>query len=238
MAKTATRPVPTKALKGKKEERGRSGVVVSPVIRASFPYVHKPDSGGEFSKDNYKITCLIDKKREVELKPLKQACLEAARQIWPIIKFDELEHPFKDGDDSKLDSYHGCIHFTAKSNRKPGVVGADKLGLPEGVEVYGGCYARVSVSAFTYTRPGEVIVEKGGKRFKKKEELRGVSLALNNVQFIKDGERFGGGSTPQEDFTEIDPSEYDDISENESFDKDKEPEEEAELEEIDEDELM
>lgn len=224
--------------KAKKEERGRSGVVVTPLVRASFPYVDRPDTGNEYSTGKYKITGLLEKAREEELKPLKKACLEAARQVWPDVKFNQLEHPFHDGDESETEAHHGHISFTAKTTRRPGIVGPDKMPLAEGDSVYGGCYVRFSVTAFTYTRPAEVIVEKDGKQQKKKRQLKGVSLALNNVQFVKDGERYGGGTSADDDFTEIDPA---DIEEDETFEEaleEEAEEEEEEAEEVDDDEEL
>jgi len=220
--------------KAKKEERGRSGVVVTPVVRCSYPYVDKPDTGNEYSSGKYKITGLLEKTKEDELKPLKQACLVAARQIWPKIKFNDLEHPFRDGDESEAEVNHGNVYFSAKSSRKPGIVGPDKEALPDGVEVYGGCYVRFSVTAFTYTRPAEILIEKEGKRIKKKTTLKGVSFALNNVQFVKDGERLGGGTTAEEDFDEIEPAEFEETEEDENFEEG----EEVEAEDEDEEEIL
>ena len=222
--------------KAKKEERGRSGVVVTPVVRASFPYVEKPDTGNEYSTGKYKITGLIEKDKEPELKPLKQACMAAAKQIWPKIKFKELEHPFRDGDETETEAHHGHVFFSAKSNRKPGIVGPDKLPLTEGDEVYGGCYVRFSVTAFTYTRPAEVYIEKDGVTKKKKVQIKGVSFALNNVQFIRDGERFGGGTTADDDFDEVNPADFEDITEEENFDEAEDKAEEVEEEETEEEE--
>ena len=221
-------PEKKKETKAKKEERGRSGVVVTPVVRASYPYVDKPDTGNEYSSGKYKITGLIEKTREDELKPLKQACLAAARQIWPKVKFNDLEHPFRDGDEGEAEINKGHVHFTAKSGRKPGIVGPDKAELPEGAEVYGGCYVRFSVTAFTYTRPAEILIEKDGKRIKKKTQLKGVSLALNNVQFVKDGERLGGGTTADEDFDEIEPADFEEVEEDEDFEEGEEVEDDEE----------
>ena len=225
--------------KAKKEERGRSGTVVTPVVRASFPYVEKPDTGNEYSTGKYKITGLIEKDREAEIKPLKQACMAAAKQIWPKIKFNQLEHPFRDGDESETEGHHGHVTFTAKTNRKPGIVGPDKLPLGEGIDVYGGCYVRFSVTAFTYNRPDKVTVEKAdGTIEKKKVMIKGVSLALNNVQFIKDGDRFGGGTSADQDFEEVDPADYDEVGEDEKFDEGEGEEGEVEDDDDDDDNLM
>ena len=224
----------TGAEKKRPKAKGKSSTISSPVMRASFPFVHKADSSGEYSKGDYNITCFLPKEREGELKALKQACLQAAKQDWPKIKFNDLEHPFRDGSEEGNERYEDAVFFRAKTTRKPTVVGPDLQQLPEGVEVYGGCYVRVSVVAASYYRPGEVIVEKDGKRKKTKQQIKGVTLYLNNVQFVKDGERLGGGSDPNEDFDEIDPSEYDDIEEGEGFDEDDGDEEEGDEEEIDE----
>ena len=235
----------TKAKTGNKgkEKRGKSGTVATPLVRFSFPYVYKMDIGNENSSEKYKITGIIEKDREAELKPLKQACMVAAKQIWPKIKYKELETPFNDGDESNTEAHQGHIIFTAKTTRKPTVVGPDKLPLAEGNEVYGGCYGKFSVVASTYNRVAEAYIEKAdGTTKKTKKPIKGVNFFLNNVQFIKDGERFGGGTSADQDFDEVDPAEYDDVGEDENFEEDgietTEGAGEEEGEEEDDDELM
>lgn len=233
--KTTTKKSNATEEKKRPTAKGKSGVIASPVMRCSFPFVHKADVGGEYSKGDYNITCFIPKEREAELKSIKQACMAAAKQDWPDIKFNQLEHPFRDGDEDGGNAYAGSIFFKSKTKRKPQIVGPDLQPLAEGEEVYGGCYVRVSVVAASYYRPGEVLVEKpDGSQQKKKKQIRGVTLYLNNVQFVKDGERMGGGSNPSEDFEEIDPSEFDEMEEGEDFEDDADEELEDEIEEDDE----
>lgn len=235
--KKTTTKTSTKTSEKEFEKAFSEKPIITPIVRASFPYVHKPDVGGKYSDNKYKLTHMLEKEREDELKTLKQDCFKVAKKSWPNIKFNELEHPFKDGDESNDTNAHGHIVFNAKSNRKPGVVGPTREPLDEDQEVYGGCYVRSSLVAHSYTRPTELIVEKNGKRTKQKETIRGVGLYLNNVQFVKDGERFGGGSSPTEDFDEIDPSEFegDDDLDVENLD-DAIPAQADDMEEVDEDE--
>jgi len=216
--------------KGGKRKSEISSVIVTPIMRASFPSVHKPDTGGQFSKGDYRLDLCLPKEEKDKLKPLKQLCLKTAQKHWKGIKFNDLKTPIKDGDEREGDNaaYEGCVYFNAHSNRKPGIVGPDRQPLEEDQEVYGGCFVRVSLVVATYERTEQVKVREGSKTKTVKEKVKGVTFYLNNVQFVKDGERLGGGSgDPTEDFDEIDPSEYDDISEDEDF-------EETEEEEVDE----
>ena len=175
--------------------------VTTPLVRASFPFLDKPNNQGQYPDNKYKVTGLIEKDREAELKPLKQAILKAAQNKWGKINYKDLETPFRDGDEKeKMEGYAGCVYFTAKSDRKPGIVGPDTNPLPEGESIYGGCYVKFSCVPYAYERGGEVVEVVNGQRKKTKETIRGVGLGLQNIQFIRHGESFGGRSSPQEDF--------------------------------------
>lgn len=59
--------------------------------------------------------------------------------------------------------------------------------------IYGGCYCRACVDLATYT--GKVpLVDDDGSDYE--ATYKGVRAQLKSVQFIKDGESFGGAATP------------------------------------------
>lgn len=138
----------------------------------------------------------------VSIEDLKQLCRDVAiekfgadRTKWPALKF-----PFRDGNvetsyKDKDGFGPGTIFVSLQSINKPGVVEAwaDKAtGKPALLgaqsDFYAGCYARAEVNAYYWTFMGK----------------QGVSLGLQNLQKLRDGERFGGRGNAADAFTPID----------------------------------
>jgi len=209
-------------VRGRGEKRKRSQKFITPIGIISFPCIYKPDTDGPFADDKYKATLLVSKDKEAEIKQMKQMVLSVAREEWgDKVKYSDLETPFHDGDEKaenynknaksegkdenvgKYDNYRKHIFLTAKSTRKPGIVGPDRKELMDGDDIQGGDFVRLSLVAFTYERPATVI-ENGKKATK---VLRGVALSLQNIQKVKTGERFAGGGNAASDFDEIESSE-------------------------------
>ena len=209
------------------DDKGRAKLL-TPLGRVSFPHVHKPHTQGQFADEKYKLDLIFSKDDEAALKPLKLAVQAIAKNKWgENIKSCKMEEedksgkrykvPFRDGDEKTdaqgnvLDGYANSIYITVKSNRKPGIIGTDKQPLDDGKEVYGGCYAICSVTGFHFVQ---------GKK-------KGISFALNNVMFMKDGDSFGGGASAEEDFGKVDVSKYgiddeEEVDEDEDFETDDE----------------
>ena len=225
--------VKSKGTKLKVDDKGRVKLL-TPVVRASFPRVYKPHDRG-YDEGKYTIDLLFEDKDEA--KTLKLAIKKVAENKWggntklgkPGQEGDRkgkiVQIPLKDGDektdknDNLLDGYSGNYYVTAKSNRKPGIVGPDKQPLdPEKVKIEGGDYVMAAITVLPY--------EQGKKK--------GISIALNNLLYVKEGEKFGeGGSDPEEDFADIDTSEYLEGDEEAEVDEDEEFEEEEEEDEDD-----
>lgn len=190
------------AEKEKKKKRER---VVSPVARASFPNLAEPDSGREFSDDKYKITLLFPK--AADLKTLKVAVANAAREEWGAdVDLKSLLLPFRDGSEKEDTFYHDYVYITAKSSRKPGVINMGKEAINAG-DVYGGCFIRANLTPFPYTTTVQVEKDdgKGGTKLVPVEK-KGISFALNSVQFVRDGEAFGGSA--EKDFEDAAVEDY------------------------------
>lgn len=134
------------------------------------------------------------------LEKLKQLCRDVAtekfgadRTKWPPLKF-----PFRDGgtepSHKDKDGYGpGTIFVSLQSVQMPGIVesfaGPDGRPAPLGAKTdfYAGCYARAEVNAYYW-------------KFMGKE---GVSLGLQNLQKLRDGERFGGRGNAAASFDAI-----------------------------------
>ena len=193
----------TKAWKVPVDKKGNpTGNLITPLFRASFVALHEPKGiqGDPNSKKRYSIVMLFPK--DTDFEPLKARIMEVAKEKWGDKAVDVLRKQsnsdkriFKDQGEmaERFAGFEeGCIYLQAGNEKKPGLVG--KKAGPDGtlIEItdedvfYSGCYAIASLRPFAWEHPV------GGK---------GVSLSLNNVQMIKEGERLGGGRTrPSDDF--------------------------------------
>jgi len=108
----------------------------------------------------------------------------AAIQKWGG-KLNGLKLPLRDGDVDRPDdpAYAGCFFLNANNKDKPGIIGADRQEIIEPTELYSGCYGRASLNFFAF----------------KTDESKGVGVALNNIQKLRDGEPLGAVRTKAED---------------------------------------
>lgn len=162
--------------------------VITPEFRVSFPSVFQPSAFDE-QEAKYRITMLFDK--GTDLQAMKKLAAEAVTERWPDRnkRPGNLRNPFRDGDVDKpdVDGYPGHIFVNASSKMKPGVVDCDLQPIIDEEEFYPGCYARASVTAYTYSHKGN----------------NGVAFGLQNIQKIKDGASFSGRSKAEDDFESL-----------------------------------
>lgn len=161
----------------------------TPKGRLSFPFLtepRQPDEPGK--KPMYEVSLIFDKAAQAtpEYKALKDAVLAAAKAEWPKVPLDKIAFPFKKGDDKtnsngeRMDGYDdGTVYVSAKSPSKPTMFDSNGEQISSDT-FYGGCIVKARVAVYSYDY----------QKMKK-----GVSLGLRGVQFIEDGERFGGGGT-------------------------------------------
>ena len=165
--------------------------VFTPPFRVSFPNVYRPSSyqGGE---PKYSIVMLFypanfNEQHKKAWSDVGRIANEAAIDKWkkPIKELpDNFRKPFRKGEEkAHLDGYGpGCIFFSASSKQQPGVVDRNKRAVAE-ADLYPGCWARASISAFAYDNKG-----------------KGVSFGLHNIQKLGEGESFSGKLAAEEDF--------------------------------------
>lgn len=186
----------------------------TPECRVSYASVFKP---AELSK-KYEFVAIFQVKetakskaagtKVVDIEPLKALCRAVAtekygadRTKWPPIGdgVGLLKFPFRDGMEpgkKDKDGYgEGTIFVTlASKTQRPGIVeafaGPDGRPAPLAAEsdFYEGCYARAEVNAYWWEFAGKF----------------GISLGLQNIQKLRDGERFGGRGNAADSFTAID----------------------------------
>lgn len=88
----------------------------------------------------------------------------------------------KDG--TPYEGYEGLWYVTAKNTARPLVIDADKTPLTEADgKPYSGCYVNAIIEVYGNAAPTK----------------KGVFAALKGVQFVRDGDAFGGGGRASED---------------------------------------
>lgn len=159
---------------------------ISPVGRVSYPSLYEPN---EYKgKESYQLTLLFDK--DTDLSEMKAEAARVAKEKWGDKRPKDFDSPFRDGNekDDAGPEYENVTYIRFKRAVKKGppqVVDNRKQPISENSgDMYPGCYARVSYSAFAW--------EEGKKG--------GVSFGLSNVQKVRDGESLDGSSTADQDF--------------------------------------
>ena len=163
--------------------------MTTPTGRVSFPYVFEKAKSLEAGKEGkYEITLYIPKSEDIS--KLRANLEKVAKEAFGA-KFQSLEKlkhpPIKDGDDKDpSDPAYGHWIVRAKSAKRPVVVDGARSPIESKDALYGGCFGRINITPASYAIPTGW----------------GVTLYLNAVQKVKDGERFGGGGVSAEEVFE------------------------------------
>jgi hypothetical protein len=155
-------------------------IITTPTGKASYLYVLNPIQN---QKGQLKYSTDILWPKNTDLSSFKKSLEEVAKNYWgakiPKTIFDCI----KDGDGVRPKSkepyspeYKGHYFVTLRNSLKPGVVDQLMQPITSETEIYSGCYIRASVFLKPYDFDGN----------------RGIALYLQNVQKVKDGDRFGG----------------------------------------------
>lgn len=170
--------------------------------RLSFPDLFTPRAFQPGQEPKYKATLLIPK-GDPQCKVIEDAILAVATAKWGAkaasvikgIRGNPNKFNFQDGDTKDYDGYAGMMALSASSKSRPLVIDRDKspLSAADG-KPYAGCYVAASVEFFAYDNSGN-----------------GISATLKGVQFIKDGDAFGGGAPAS-------PDDFDDLGVEETAD--------------------
>ena len=178
------------------------------VVPGRFSYVHvfEKFSNIKGQDPKYSLMLIIPKSDKATLAKLKKA-IEAAKKQGVSSKWGgklpkNLNIPLHDGDEDFPDvkDFENTYYLNASTTRKPSVVDNHLNEILDEDQVYSGCYGRISINMFPYDAAGN----------------RGVSAGLNNVQWLRKGERLDGGRTANDDFDEVEDSFED---EEEEFDE-------------------
>lgn len=164
--------------------------IVTPKARIAFPHLFEKEVFDDNSKPVYSVTFLFPK--DTDMGPLKKAAALAVEEKWGNKIPKGLKTPFKDGDAVDehgellypYDGFENCYFLKATSEYDPGIVDQKTVAIHDPDVVYGGCYGRGYLQAFTYDR----------------KTSKGVSFALIHFQKLEEGERFANRVSAQEAF--------------------------------------
>jgi hypothetical protein len=190
-------------------DKAKAQPIITPEFVGSYVTLVKPRAIEEGKDPKYSINIVLKKKDPKTIAFIKK--LEAAfnasmlDKLGKAIPFAALKHyPIHDGDKPNEDGEKneitkGCWSIYAASNFKPGALNKRGEKLFTEDELYSGAIYIAAVTTWAWKHPT------GGK---------GVSVNLDNVMKIRDGNRIGGGRKAEEDFAGmIDPDASDDDGE-------------------------
>jgi hypothetical protein len=171
--------------------------VKTPVCRLSFPTLFKPRAVEEGGKLKYSATLIFDKEAQAsaQFKAMKLACAVAVKKKWGDLTADKsaaLHNPFIKAEKLKKPMSGvnpGDIIVRVSSEHKPGLVDRRNNVVADETTFYAGCYVLASLNAYAWSN---------------KLKGDGVSLGLNNLQWVKNGEPLGGRMPASADFKPLD----------------------------------
>lgn len=176
-------------------------------FRVSYAHVLEPWAGQSGQKAKYSVQCIVPK-NEPWLKKMMLHAKDLGEEAFgenfmKLVKANKVRWPFRDGDleyGEDHENYGGMIFFNAngasEGKTPPALIDQKrrdmrKLTNPERV-FYSGVYARAQVKLYHYKGKG------GGN---------GVACFLYAVQYMRPGEKLGGGPSIESVFDEVDTDE-------------------------------
>ena len=178
--------------------------VITGKVRLSFPNLFKARAAEEGQEPKFSVEILVPKSDTKTVAKIRAAQNAAANSekgrkalgdnppVWGSEKFPhkKFSDTLRDGDDPDEQdgreerAGHWFMNVRSSEQYKPGVVDKGLQPVIDQSEVYGGVWARVSMSAYPYSTQGN----------------KGISFGLNSVQVLGYGEPFGSA---REDAAEV-----------------------------------
>jgi hypothetical protein len=162
---------------------------ITPEFRASYMNVFEPGKANDKGIRKYEVSMLFPKGADLSL--LKKAAIEVMttkfgpdQAKWP----KNVHSPFRDQGEKSApegepsNGYEkGAIFTSARSNKKPGIVGTGNPPQPlfDATLFYSGCYAKAQIHAYWF----DVGTNKG------------VTFGLDNIQMTRKGDPLGNSSS-------------------------------------------
>lgn len=169
----------------------RATRVTTGKVRLSYVNIFTPKAISDGQDPKYSLCVLIPKKDKKTIKSIEDAIQAAIADGHDKLAVKgvvpkNLKTPLRDGDEERSDdpAYEGCMFMNINSKNKPQVVDADLQVVIDPLEVYSGCYGRVSINFYAYAAQGN----------------KGIAAGLGNVQKLEDGEALGSVVSASADF--------------------------------------
>lgn len=167
-------------------------------VRLAFPSLFKATSFKPEDPKKYGATFLLEPDSE-NVKKVKKAMVAAAEEKWPgkgVAMVKQLVAGnrvcLRSGDEkSDYDGFEGMVFVSTNNPKRPTVFDRDRTPLAEeDGRIYAGCYVNARVEVWAQDS------HQWGKR---------LNASVIGVQFVRDGEPFGGGAAPAtaDDFPEL-----------------------------------
>jgi hypothetical protein len=165
-------------------------------VRLSFPGLFKAEAFKPGDAPKYKATFLVEKGSKLNA-VIDAAILETAKGKWGAkaaqivqgMRGNPNKFCYQDGDTKAYNGFAGMMALAAKSSVRPLVLDKDKTPLTEqDGKPYAGCYVNATIELFAYENSGN-----------------GISAQVLGVQFVADGDSFGGGAIGS-------PDDFDDLA--------------------------
>lgn len=176
--------------------------VITGKCRLSYVHLFEAYSSFEGQDAKFSVVLLIPKTDTKTIAAIK-AAQKLALENGKTSKFGgsipkAWKNTFRDGDEEgdldKNPEYAGHMFMTVSNKTRPGIVDQNVQPILDSTEVYSGCYARVSITAFPFSASGS----------------KGVSFGLNHVQKLADGEPLGSVTKAEDDFGTVEVEDLED----------------------------
>ena len=166
----------------------------TPIFRVSFPSVFEATSMQENGPKKYSLAGIWEPGLFTSVeKGLWKAILDACDEV-SVSAFKKkiaalpanYKRPIRDGEEkADLGGYGpGKMFATMSSKMRPGLVDIAGHPITDPDDFYPGCYARATVTMYSYNKGGGM----------------GVALGLQNLQKVRDGDRLDSRTDAADDF--------------------------------------
>lgn len=176
-------------------------VITGAKTRWSYANVWQPKSING-SSPKYSVSLIIPKSDVKTVESIKKAIQTAYDEGQSKLKgngksvppLTALKTPLRDGDIEKPDdeAYANSYFINANSKSAPGIIDINKQPILDQSEVYSGVYGRASITFYAFNFNGN----------------KGIACGLNNLMKTSDGERLGGKMDAEDDFADIEDSDF------------------------------
>jgi hypothetical protein len=165
-------------------------------VRLSFPQIWTPKSFAPGQDPRFNANFLLHKDADADqIEKIREAIKAVAEEKWKGKKPGGLKICLQDGEEKDYDGYADSMFISASTKVRPTIVDQKKNPLvEEDGKPYAGCYVNAAITLWAQDN-------QWGKR---------VNASLEAIQFVKEGEPFGGKKVTADVFGVIEDGDDDD----------------------------